>query len=316
MIMRIPFDRASETGLRPIASRGVMNKVMTILAGKARVRRTMWSRRAQEYTNKIQSGDVIAIGEVVRELWRDPAQPEQSFSERQMYQHALSRLAREYGAVYKISEEAAVVRLEAVMQKSPKTAPQTRRSKKIRSQKIKKPTVRVEFLSADLSAALHAQIGQVRHWAFDLDDTLYEPKSGVFRDVRNRIAQYVENRLELNPAEAKTLRDQYHKKYGATLGGLIAHHGIVAEEYLGMVHAVSLETLTPCAERRKLLAALPGKRHIFTNSSVAHAERVLRQLNLLDLVDCIFDVAATNWRPKPQQVAYDGFLKAYRRHAR
>ena len=93
MIMRIPYDRASETGLRPISSRGVMNKVMVILAGKARVRRTMWSRRAQEYTNKIQSGDVIAIGEVVRELWRDPAQPEQSFSERQMYQHALSRLA-------------------------------------------------------------------------------------------------------------------------------------------------------------------------------------------------------------------------------
>ena len=122
MIMRIPYDRASETGLRPISSRGVMNKVMVILAGKARVRRTMWSRRAQEYTNKIQSGDVIAIGEVVRELWRDPAQPEQSFSERQMYQHALSRLAREYGAVYKITEEAAIVRLEAVMQKSPKTS--------------------------------------------------------------------------------------------------------------------------------------------------------------------------------------------------
>ena len=135
MIMRIPFDRASETGLRPIASRGVMNKVMTILAGKARVRRTMWSRRAQEYTNKIQSGDVIAIGEVVRELWRDPAQPEQSFSERQMYQHALSRLAREYGAVYKISEEAAVVRLEAVMQKSPKTAPKPAEAKKSEAKK-------------------------------------------------------------------------------------------------------------------------------------------------------------------------------------
>ena len=163
--------------------------------------------------------------------------------------------------------------------------------------------------SAGLSAALCAQVGKVRHWAFDLDDTLYEPSSGVFREVRNRIAQYVENRLQLSQFEAKELRDQYHKQYGATLGGLIAHHGVVAEEYLGMVHAVSLQTLTPCAERRALLAALPGKRHIFTNSSVAHAERVLRRLNLLDLVDCIFDVAATNWRPKPQQVAYDGFLK-------
>ena len=127
--------------------------------------------------------------------------------------------------------------------------------------------------------------------------------------MRGRIARYVEGRLQLDPAEAQALRDRYHKEYGATLGGLIAHHGVVAEEYLGMVHAVSLQSLTPCAERRALLAALPGKRHIFTNSSVAHAERVLRRLNLLDLVDCIFDVAATNWRPKPQEVAYHGFLE-------
>ena len=157
MIMRIPYDRASETGLRPISSRGVMNKVMVILAGKARVRRTMWSRRAQEYTNKIQSGDVIAIGEVVRELWRDPAQPEQSFSERQMYQHALSRLAREYGAVYKISEEAAVVRLEAVMQKSPKTVPKNRVQKDGETRTVS---------PHPLPETLRAQASQLRHWVF------------------------------------------------------------------------------------------------------------------------------------------------------
>ena len=90
-------------------------QAITTLQGKARVRRTMWSRRAQEYETKIKSGDPVSIAEVVRDLHRRTNQSEQSYSERQMYQAALERLAREFAAIEKIDQEAAATKLEDLM---------------------------------------------------------------------------------------------------------------------------------------------------------------------------------------------------------
>ena len=115
MTLRIPVAKAQNSGLRRLSSRKQMDVALTKLKGRARVRRTMWSRRAQEYEAKINSGDPVSIAEVIRDLRRNCSQADQSYSERQMYQAALDRLAREFAAIEKIDEEAATSRLEKIM---------------------------------------------------------------------------------------------------------------------------------------------------------------------------------------------------------
>ncbi|WP_419903344.1 CarD family transcriptional regulator [Kiloniella sp.] len=115
MTLRVPMARAESSGLRKLSSRKLMEDALTTLKGRSRAKRTMWSRRAQEYELKINSGDPVMIAEVVRDLHRGPEQPEQSFSERQMYQAALERLAREFAAVEDIDEDSAAVKLEEML---------------------------------------------------------------------------------------------------------------------------------------------------------------------------------------------------------
>ena len=115
MTLRIPIAKAQNSGLRRLSSRKQMDVAITKLKGRARIRRTMWSRRAQEYEAKINSGDPVSIAEVVRDLRRSSAQADQSYSERQMYQAALDRLAREFAAIEKIDEDTAAIKLEEIM---------------------------------------------------------------------------------------------------------------------------------------------------------------------------------------------------------
>ena len=115
MTLRVPISKAEESGLRKLSSRKLMDSALATLKGRSRVKRTMWSRRAQEYDAKINSGDPVLIAEVVRDLHRGADQPDQSYSERQMYQAALERLSRELAAVEKIDEEMATVKLEEIL---------------------------------------------------------------------------------------------------------------------------------------------------------------------------------------------------------
>ena len=115
MTLRVPVAKAHNSGLRKLSSRKVMDTALATLKGRSRVKRTMWSRRAQEYEAKINSGDPVSIAEVVRDLHRGSDQPDQSYSERQIYQAALDRLARELAAVERIDEEAAAQRLEEML---------------------------------------------------------------------------------------------------------------------------------------------------------------------------------------------------------
>jgi CarD family transcriptional regulator len=115
MTLRVPVAKAKNSGLRKLSSRKVMDAALTTLKGRSRVKRAMWSRRAQEYEAKINSGDPVSIAEVVRDLHRNADQPDQSYSERQIYQAALDRLARELAAVESIDETAAAQRLEQVL---------------------------------------------------------------------------------------------------------------------------------------------------------------------------------------------------------
>jgi CarD family transcriptional regulator len=118
MVLRVPIDKAEQTGMRKLADPKIMDGAIKTLKGRARVKRTMWSRRAQEYEAKINSGDLIAIAEVVRDLFRNENQPEQSYSERQLYEAALERMAREVATVEKTTEDAAIVKLEAILAKT------------------------------------------------------------------------------------------------------------------------------------------------------------------------------------------------------
>ena len=112
MTLRVPTNKAESSGMRRLSSDATLKEAFTTLKGKARIKRTMWSRRAQEYEAKINSGDLVSIAEVVRDLHRGADQPEQSYSERQIYESALGRLARELAAVEDIDESAAMVKLE------------------------------------------------------------------------------------------------------------------------------------------------------------------------------------------------------------
>jgi len=118
LTLRVPTGKLESVGMRKLSEEPVVKKAMEILKGRARVKRTMWSRRAQEYVAKINSGDLVSIAEVVRDLYRSEAQPEQSYSERQLYEDALDRMAREIAAVEKLDERGAVQRITDVLSKS------------------------------------------------------------------------------------------------------------------------------------------------------------------------------------------------------
>ena len=115
MVLRIPVAKAQGSGMRKLSTPQKMATALSTLKGRARIKRTMWSRRAQEYEAKINSGDPVAIAEVIRDLHRSANQPEQSYSERQIYESALERLARELAAVERIDEAAATERLEDML---------------------------------------------------------------------------------------------------------------------------------------------------------------------------------------------------------
>jgi CarD family transcriptional regulator len=120
MTLRVPTTKIATVGMRKLAEGPMVKRALETLKGRARVKRTMWSRRAQEYEAKINSGNIVAISEVVRDLFRSDTQPEQSYSERQLYEAALDRLSREISAVERITETEAVKEIEGALAKGPR----------------------------------------------------------------------------------------------------------------------------------------------------------------------------------------------------
>ena len=120
MRLKVPVAKATSIGMRKLSEEDYVDRALKVVQGRARIKRTMWSRRAQEYDAKINSGDLISISEVVRDLYRADNQPEQSYSERQLYEAALDRMAREITAVNRMSETEAVRLIEVNLNKGPK----------------------------------------------------------------------------------------------------------------------------------------------------------------------------------------------------
>ena len=118
MTLRVPLEKTKEIGVRKVSTKNQLKEIFEILTGKAKIRRTMWSRRAQEYEAKINSGDIKLLTEVVRDLFRSDSQPEQSYSERQLYEAARERLSREVAVIEKIDEQKAIEKMETVLNNS------------------------------------------------------------------------------------------------------------------------------------------------------------------------------------------------------
>ena len=125
MTLRVPTAKVANVGMRKLSEPALVKRALETLKGRARIKRTMWSRRAQEYEAKINSGDIVAIAEVVRDLYRSELQPEQSYSERQLYEAALDRLSREIAVVQHVTETEAVKEIEGQLAKSPRRGAKT-----------------------------------------------------------------------------------------------------------------------------------------------------------------------------------------------
>ncbi len=121
--LKVPTGRAEQKGMRRLSDKAQIDSALKILKGRARIKRTMWSRRAQEYDAKINSGDIMAVAEVVRDLYRSERQPEQSYSERQLFEQALDRMAREIAAVRKMDDDMSIKELEDYLAKNARRAP-------------------------------------------------------------------------------------------------------------------------------------------------------------------------------------------------
>lgn len=167
-----------------------------------------------------------------------------------------------------------------------------------------------EVPAEEIASPLALRVGRINAWVFDLDNTLYEPETEIFDAVRDRMTDFIRRACRVSGGEAARIRERYYRQYGATLRGLVTEYHISPEEYLGCVHAVSLETLKPKPELAALLKRLPGRCFVFTNASRAHAERVLDKLELRDSMHAIFDITDAALNPKPQAESYRAFLAA------
>jgi CarD family transcriptional regulator len=120
MTLRVPVAKVTSVGMRKLSEPEMVVRAMNVLTGRARIKRTMWSRRAQEYEAKINSGDILAVSEVVRDLYRSDVQPEQSYSERQLYEQALARLIDELAVVDDVTETESLKKIESFLSKTPR----------------------------------------------------------------------------------------------------------------------------------------------------------------------------------------------------
>ncbi len=154
---------------------------------------------------------------------------------------------------------------------------------------------------------MQIELSQTETWIFDLDLTLYSPEANIMAQVRDRIALFVENHFKIGSDEANAIRHRYWQKYGTTLGGLMAEHGVEPHGYLDFVHDVDLGKLEPCSRLRAYLLALPGRKLIFTNADLPYAERVLAARGLDDVFEDIFDIHRMEHLPKPDPASYRAF---------
>ncbi len=153
----------------------------------------------------------------------------------------------------------------------------------------------------DLSAAFAG----VTTWVFDLDNTLYPPSVRLFDQIEVRMTDWVMRALGVERVEADRLRGHYWRLYGTTLAGLIAEHAVDPGPYLAEVHEIDFSVIPADATLAARIAALPGRRVIYTNGTEPYARRVVEARGLNGLFDAVYGVEHAGFRPKPQRAAYE-----------
>jgi putative hydrolase of the HAD superfamily len=144
----------------------------------------------------------------------------------------------------------------------------------------------------------------VEVWLFDLDNTLYPPETEFMGLIEKRMTGVVARETGLPPAEALALQKRYLREHGTTLAGLMANHGVDPGPFLDEVHDVPTDALAPDPALKAAIARLPGRRLVFTNGDAPHAERVLAKLELAELFEAVFHIAAAGYVPKPHPGAF------------
>ena len=157
-----------------------------------------------------------------------------------------------------------------------------------------------------------ADFTHIESWVFDLDNTLYPCESNLFSQIHARMAKFIMARFGLAEGAAQAMRKRYYVQYGTTLSGLMAEHDVAPQDYLDYVHDIDLDALAPAPALAARLAHLPGRRFVFTNGSMQHAENVMTRLGVADLFDEIFDIAAADYLSKPHRAAYECFIDRHR----
>ncbi len=148
-------------------------------------------------------------------------------------------------------------------------------------------------------------------WIFDLDNTLYPPHCNLFRQVDTRMGEFISRLLDIDRVEARKIQKGYYRDYGTTLRGLMAERGVDPNDFLDYVHDIDHSVIPADAALGAAIAALPGRKLIFTNGSRRHAEAVAGQIGILEHFEDIFDIVAAGYLPKPHAETYKVFVDAF-----
>jgi putative hydrolase of the HAD superfamily len=159
---------------------------------------------------------------------------------------------------------------------------------------------------------MSADLTHVETWLFDLDNTLYPAESEYMALIEGRMTDFVERETGLPRDEARALQKKYYTEHGTTLAGLMAHHGMEPKAFLDEVHDVSMDRLIPNLDLRDAIDRLPGRRLIFTNGSLGHAERVLGHLGLSHLFEDVFAIETADYLPKPAMATFEKVIARHR----
>jgi len=154
-------------------------------------------------------------------------------------------------------------------------------------------------------------LAETDHWIFDLDNTLYPADCDLFSQIDVKMGAFISTHFGIDHAEARVMQKRYYHEHGTTLAGLMANDGIHPETFLEFVHDIDVTPIPPSPALRTALGRLPGRRFVYTNGSLKHAENVMSRLGVADMFDGIFDITAAAYRPKPDPEPYHEFVRIF-----
>ncbi len=150
---------------------------------------------------------------------------------------------------------------------------------------------------------------EIKDWVFDLDNTIYPAKSNLFVRVAIRITAFVAQHFNVPEDEARVIQKDLFHRYGTTMRGLMVEQGLPPEDFLHFVHDIDVSDLPHETELDAMIGQLPGRKHIFTNGTVPHAENILNAYGIRHHFDQIFDIVGADYIPKPEKQAFDRFME-------